>query len=224
MNDSTEIFICPGRPFLVGQSPNLVDEGRRSRQFLQLEDLSGYKAALQLLANVEAVKVDDRRVHAGYGTSKSLIVQRHITAIIWLQRRYPGEVTAARLEKDLCLGKCTVGDILQNHFQLIGGNGTNYDTFMAANDLNINFDIKLKVYHSQGGFYAWPHKCSEKKPLQCTTWLNHTGRKPLLFFFLYRKVCLCMLSSSSLKWFWEIRADFLLRWRLVEQLQGEHKK
>lgn len=85
----------------MGQSPNLADEGR-TQTLLQLEDLSGcliYKAAPQLLANLEAVKRRQqwRRVRAGDDTFKSLVVARHITAIIRLQRWYPGEVSTAHL-------------------------------------------------------------------------------------------------------------------------------
>lgn len=60
--------------YFVGQSPNLAEEGRK-QTFLQLEDLSGrliYKAAPQLLANLEAVKRRQqwRKVRAGDDTSE----------------------------------------------------------------------------------------------------------------------------------------------------------
>lgn len=43
-----------------GSKPYFGRWGQTEQTFLQLEDLSGYKAALQLLANMEAVKEDAR--------------------------------------------------------------------------------------------------------------------------------------------------------------------
>lgn len=80
-------YFCPGRPILWVKALIWQMRANRKQTFLQLEDLSGcliYKAALRLLAKLEAVKRQQqrRRVGAGDDTSKSLIVECHITAII----------------------------------------------------------------------------------------------------------------------------------------------